>query len=355
MGLKIKTLIVDDSRLVRRAVRDMLRGVGEDLVFLDDAENGRVALERIMRLRPDLVILDVEMPEMDGITLLKELKRRKIHPAILMLSVLTRHGASTTFEALELGALDFVPKPAAGSDLTLQDIEGLLLARVMGLMETIRDLVDLNPKPLHVAPDKKRYDMTDYRILVIGSSTGGPQALQQVFRSICSDFPVPILVVQHMPPFFTRAFAERLDQICPLRIVEAEEGMNAIAGSVFVAPGNKHMLLKKEGENLIIRLSDAPPRHAHRPSIDATLESVKEALGGRAAAIIMTGMGWDGAQGMKDIYGEGGYTLAQDEDSSVVFGMNRRAIELGGVVKVLSLAEIAPALNGFFRCGMVDR
>ncbi len=344
MRVRIKTLIVDDSSLVRKVVRDMLERNIQDINFLDDAKDGREALERIMRLRPDLVILDVEMPRMDGITLLRELRRRRIRPVILMLSHLTQQGAGVTFEALELGALDFVPKPAAGSGITLADIESLLVTRVNGLTETVRDITQFDRHPIHESKLHRKHSRRNYELLFIGASTGGPQALQNIFLDLPYDFPYPIMVVQHMPPVFTRAFAERLNRIAAVQVMEAEDGMILKPAHAYLAPGNRHMLVERSGTERVIRITDDPPRHAHRPSLDVTIESIHAIYGGNVAAIIMTGMGWDGATGMKMLYDSGALTMAQDEDSSVVFGMNRRAIEAGGIVRVVSLKKMVEVL-----------
>lgn len=349
MPFQIKVLIVDDSVLVRTAVRDMLSRNFKQIHFLEDADNGWTALERIMKWRPDLVILDVEMPRMDGLTLLKELQRRRIRPSILMLSVLTQKGARISLEALESGALDFIPKPGPGSGLTLQDIEDLLVSRVNGIFQVIRDLTDLNPGHLPVAPAKRSYSSNHYEVLFLGSSTGGPIALQQIFEKMPGNFPVPIVVVQHMPPVFTHAFAERLNRISKLEIHEAQDGDIPAPGTVFIAPGNRHMTIEKKGNQPVIHLNDDLPRHAHRPSIDVTLESLIQSFGGHVAAVIMTGMGWDGAAGMKALYDAGGLTIAQDEQSSVVFGMNRRAIELGAIMRIEHLKNMVEVLMSYFK------
>lgn len=349
MHLKIKTLIVDDSSLVREAVKDILKRNLDDLVFLEDARDGQEGLERIMRARPDLVILDVEMPRKNGIELLKELRRRRIYPAILMLSHLTREGATTTFEALELGALDFVPKPAAGGGISLSEIESLLVTRVQGLVDTVRDITELNPRPIHEAPGKRKYETTQYEIVFFGASTGGPQALMEIIKKIPSNFKLPVFIVQHMPPVFTRTFAERLDKVSPLRVVEAENGMAVQGGTIYIAPGSRHMVLNKGVHGATIEINENAPRNAHRPSIDVTLESLILAYGSRVAAVLMTGMGRDGVSSMKLLYDNGGVTIAQDEDTSVVFGMNRRAIESGSIIRVAPLKNIVEVLLSYLR------
>lgn len=346
--MPFNVLIIDDSILVRRAVRDILEKNVPGVSICGEARNGREGLEKILHCEPDLVILDVEMPVMDGLSVLRELRERNLGTPVLMLSVLTQNGADTTLQALELGALDFVPKPSPRSGLTLHDIEQILIARVNGIIQARRDRWKESGRKLTEAPLTRRHSDFQYDVLLIGSSTGGPQALQTIFRDLPGDFPVPVLVVQHMPPVFTKAFANRLDGFSPLHIMEAEDGALLQRGSVYLAPGNRHMLVEGRAGQYRIRLSDAPPVHAHRPSIDVTLDSVTEVFGRRSAALIMTGMGWDGAAGMRRLYDTGGLTLAQDEASSVIFGMNRRAIEMGGVIQVVPLKNIVEVLLTYF-------
>jgi len=342
--MPLRVLIEDDSLLVRAAVGDMLARIPE-IEICGRAENGLLGLERIQALKPDLVILDVEMPVMDGITALREMKIRKMSVPVLMLSVLTQHGARTTFEALELGALDFIPKPSAQAGLRLSDIEDLLVSKVTEFIQSRReDVFSAHSAPISMSEKEAR----KFEILVIGSSTGGPQSLQKVFRGMSEPFPAPILIVQHMPPVFTAAFAERLNQVTAVDVVEASDGMALSRNAAYVAPGNRHIYLSGPADSPVVRLSEDAPVFAHRPSIDYTLFNVVERYGGRAAGFIMTGMGKDGVEGILRLHRQGGLTLAQDEDSSTVFGMNRRAIEAGAVDLVVTPEAVPDVLRKFF-------
>ncbi|HMW58880.1 MAG TPA: chemotaxis-specific protein-glutamate methyltransferase CheB [Leptospiraceae bacterium] len=336
--MPFRVLIVDDSLIVRAAVGDIIGSI-PDTEICGRAVNGAEAIEKIATLKPDLVILDIEMPVMDGMTVLRELKLRGMKIPVIMLSVLTQHGARTTFQALELGALDFIPKPSAQAGLQLSDIAGFLVEKVSGLVASRAEKAYAA-----VAPRPDRHSAEKLELLVIGSSTGGPQALHRIFRDFTEPFPAPILIVQHMPPVFTAAFAERLGQVGAVEVLEAADGMEIKPNRAILAPGNRHMVLKG-GK---ISLNDEPTVRSHRPSVDYTLNRVVDEYGMRAAALIMTGMGQDGLEAVTRLYQAGGLTLAQDEASSVVFGMNRRAIEAGVIDRVLTLEESAAVLRSFF-------
>lgn len=365
-------MLVDDSRLTRRIVADTLQEL-PDVVIAGEAENGRECLDFLARSPVDLIIMDVEMPVLDGISTLKEMAATipvEKRPAILMLSVLTQAGALTTFRALDLGALDFVPKPSPNSGLDIDDIKQILLGRVREIIQSKKDeAAATNRVPVPVvsgAPDgsiptvpasapyverKKpaaRPVPGSYEMLVIGCSTGGPQALQHIFRNLPATFPAPIVIVQHMPPFFTAAFADRLNGLGPMTVVEAISGMSLKRGHAYLAPGNRHLLVRKNGNEYLTELNDDPPLRAHRPAIDKTLLSAVEAAGRRVAGLIMTGMGRDGVEGMEALEQAGGLTLAQDEASSVVFGMNRRAIESGSIYQVVELKNVVEVLSVYF-------
>jgi two-component system chemotaxis response regulator CheB len=343
-----RILLVDDSPTVRRAVADMLADApGRNEIV--EASNGRECLERLSAGGFDLVILDVEMPEVDGLATLKEMQRRGVRTPVLMLSALTQRGALTTFRALDLGALDYIPKPAPDSGLSLKDIHVNLVQRVQDLLLAQRESSATVPSPAAPAPEARPVaGAKRYEVLLIGASTGGPQALQEIFRGLPAQFPVPILVVQHMPPVFTSAFAERLNAISPLEVSEAVDGAEIRPGRAFVAPGNRHMRIKRGGAGLQIELDDSAPVFSHRPSIDVTFRSAEEIFGSHAAALLMTGMGRDGVDGMLRIRASGGLTLAQDEASSVVFGMNRRAIEAGAAERVVELKNVVAVLQAYF-------
>jgi len=323
----MRVLVIDDSLMVRAFVGDVLGRI-PGVEICGRAADGQTGLDSIVALKPDLVILDIEMPIMDGITLLGKLKEKDIRVPIIMLSSLTQHGARATFQCLELGALDFIPKPT--SQASIPEIEDLLREKVSGLIEpTVRTA----QKGAQNRPHEGKSE-----ILVIGVSTGGPQALHRILLGTKS-FPAPVMIVQHMPPVFTAAFADRLNQITELNVVEAGDAMPLQAGTVYLAPGNKHMCLRGTKTTASVHLTDDPPQSAHRPSVDYTLNSVVDMFGSTAAALIMTGMGRDGVEAMKRLHDLGGVTFAQDEASSVVFGMNRRAIEAGAVDRIVNLDE----------------
>lgn len=338
--MAFRVLLVDDSALVRKVVSDTLESV-ENVEVCGEARNGQEALDQYEKLKPDLIILDVEMPVVDGITFLKKAKERGIRVQTLMLSAHTQVGADTTFIALELGATDFVPKPAVGSGLSIRQIENLIVEKVTGLMQAKVEASSSFQK----RESNRKNRIGGYSILVIGSSTGGPQALHQILQRLPASFPAPILIVQHMPPVFTAAFAERLNQISPLQVQEARHGDTVAPGMVFVAPGDWHMRLEKDH----ILLGDDAPVSSHRPSIDVTLNSVISEMQQKTAALIMTGMGRDGVDGMIRLNSVGGYAMAQDEKSSVVFGMNRRAIESGAIDRIASLEEIPQIILEVFQ------
>lgn len=342
--MSFRVLLVDDSRLTRAAVTDLLAPI-PNVEVCGEAGNGRDGLVLMEKLRPDLVIMDIEMPVMDGIDTLLAMKERQIKIPVLVLSSATSHGARSTFRALECGALDFVPKPSSDSGLTLRDIGELLAVRVRSLIPQ----TESPPTPPPSAPAAHER-AGNPRILVLASSTGGPQALYHIFQGLTADFPVPILIIQHMPPFFTAAFAERLSGIGGVRVREAEEGLEVGPGEAVVAPGGRHLrIAPRPGGKVVCQIGDDAPVNAHRPSIDVTLENVVDTFGGQAACVIFTGMGKDGVHGMSLLHDAGGLTFAQDEASSVVFGMNRRAIEAGAVDRVLPLENMVAVISETFK------
>ncbi len=355
--MTFRILLVDDSRLTRRIVSDVLTGI-DGVSIAGEAGNGKECLEFLRtHAVPDLIIMDVEMPELDGIATLKMMQQEGLKVPVLMLSVLTQAGAFTTFRALDLGALDFVPKPGPDSDLGVEQIESLLKNRVQEIIQSRQDTGPARPVPaVSGSPDgtAPRVNLStpavpgQYDVLLIGASTGGPQALQEIFRNLPQNFPAPVILVQHMPPFFTAAFADRLNNLGSLSVVEAISGMPLKPGHAYVAPGNRHLLVTTNGDEVLTELNDDPPLRAHKPAIDRTLLSVVDAYGGRAAALIMTGMGRDGVEGAQALCRAGGFVLAQDEASSVVYGMNRRAVEAGVVHEVVPLKNIVEVLSRYF-------
>ncbi|MBN1500503.1 MAG: chemotaxis response regulator protein-glutamate methylesterase [Spirochaetes bacterium] len=361
---KIKVLVVDDSALVRRIITDALQR-DPDIEVVGTANNGKSAVFKTHTLNPDVITMDIEMPIMNGLDALKIIMQEDPKPVIMM-SVLTQHGADATFKALELGAIDFIPKPSTMLSMSVSDIYELLVSKVKSVAESKikfeakKMQVSLKgpevteeetrkptgkPKFLHEIREPVPVTLSDEaknsdKIVAIGTSTGGPSALMTVFKGFPENFPSPVLVVQHMPEGFTKAFAERLNSNSNLNVKEAEDGDRLMSGCGYVAPGHSHVKLEKKGSAFFIKLDQGEKVSGHRPSIDFMFNSVADNFSDNIIAVIMTGMGKDGASGIRRIKENGGYTVAQNEETSVVYGMNKVAVEYGGVVDVVSLEDI---------------
>ena len=370
----ISVLIVDDSALIRKLVSRMFDDI-PDIQVIGKAMNGRFALQKLETMNPDIIILDLEMPEMDGIEFLKERKKRGIKIPIVILSSIARKGAKITMEALSLGASDFVLKPSASASrdiyktkdqlVDLIKIYGRQLKKERASKAGVADGAPssrVQPSPQPVAAKQPATQQVKARlatgpgtpvkrsslpieIIAIGISTGGPNALRGLFPGIRSDLSVPILVVQHMPAGFTEEFARSLDKVSPLEIKEAEDGDIIKAGRVLIAPGDKHLEILDKPLAKIVKLTEKPAVNGHRPSADVLFASIFQVYGGRSLAIIMTGMGRDGVKEIGSIYRAGGLTIAQDEASCVVFGMPRVAIEQGYIHKVVPLEMMTEIIN----------
>ncbi len=344
MSDQIRVLVVDDSSLVRKIITDILES-DPRIKVVGTANNGKSAVYKNQELDPDVITMDIEMPIMDGLTALKEIIETRPRPVIMM-SVLTQHGADATFRALELGAVDFIPKPSSMLSLSVDEIGDLLISKVKSVYTLkIQAKKTEEHKPgtavekVPILPKMATGGVSD-TIVAIGTSTGGPSALLQVFKGIPENFPSSVLVVQHMPEGFTRAFSERLNGASALTVKEAEDGDVVTSGCGYIAPGHSHMLLEKRGGKRIIRISKGEKVSGHRPSIDVLFNSIAANVD-RVVAVIMTGMGRDGAEGIKKIREKGGKTFAQNEETSVVYGMNRVAVELGAINEIVPLAEIS--------------
>lgn len=349
MSDDIKVLIVDDSAFMRNTIGKIVDNA-PGLTVSGKAMNGVFALKKIQRERPDVIVLDLEMPEMNGIEFLKERKRLGITTPVVILSSIAEKGAKITMEALSLGAADFVQKPSGSVSSDLTSVAGQLvqMLRAYGGGLTRRRAVKLiTPKVERRKTAAGIRDETTKKIdvVAIGISTGGPNALRQLFSEIGKDFPVPILVVQHMPSGFTREFAESLDKLCPLHVKEAEEGDVIKPGRVFVAPGGYHMTVHGRRLATTVKLSKDEAVNGHRPSADVLFSSLGNAFGNRILAVIMTGMGRDGAKGTEEIYQSGGIVIAQDNESSVVYGMPKVVYENGVVDTVVSLPDMAKTIE----------
>lgn len=342
MSEQIKVLVVDDSSLVRKVVTDILeRDPG--ITVVGTANNGKTAIFRNQELDPDVITMDIEMPILDGLAALKQIMATKPKPVIMM-SVLTQHGAEATFKALELGAVDFIPKASTLLSMSVEEIGDLLIKKVRSVYKSKLNINSLEEDRIKsssviksVKPSVKDFSE---KIIAIGTSTGGPSALINVFNKFPEKFPAPVLVVQHMPEGFTAAFSKRLNDSSNLEVKEAEDGDDLIPGHGYVAPGHSHMDIVKKGDKYKIRVFKAEKVSGHMPSIDVLFDSVAEQAGSRSVGVIMTGMGKDGSAGLLKIKERGGYTIAQNEETSVVYGMNRVAVEIGAVNEIVTLSEI---------------
>lgn len=351
MSEEVSVLIVDDSALMRNLLGRIIEKI-PGLRVADKAMNGRIALEKIPLCNPDIILLDLEMPEMNGIAFLQERRRRNIDIPVVVFSSIASEGAKVTMECLSLGACDFITKPGATQSTDLQELGDQLkeILTAYGRKKNFHSTaVTRMPVKMHTAPvaeqPKKTAVLTDrIDIIAIGISTGGPNALRKVFSEINGDLKIPILVVQHMPPGFTREFAESLNKICPLSVKEAQEGDLIQPGRILIAPGNFHIEVEKKPLASVVHLSSEPQRNGHRPSADVLFESVAKVYKSNVLGVIMTGMGKDGAKGLGDIVNNGGISLGQDESSSVVYGMPKAAYEMGYVMKQVNLDNMAEAI-----------
>ena len=394
----IKVLVVDDSAFMRNLISKIIEAT-PGLCVIGKAINGKFALEKIPLIQPDVIILDIEMPEMNGIEFLKERKKRNIDIPVIVLSSIAREGASVTMQCLALGASDFMTKPSSESgDLNevAKNISDVLLSYGGQYKRTMASASKLNsmsrPIPNRFSSStstsfstggfsssssvnsieqnkteskfsfgfsrqekKEIEEIRPYRepgkieVIAIGISTGGPNALREVFAKIDPNLTQPILVVQHMPAGFTAEFANSLNQICPLEVKEAKDGDLLKPGRILIAPGSMHMYVEKRSLATIVRLSDAPLCNGHRPSVDVLFESVAKCFQNRALGVIMTGMGKDGAAQLAEMRREGAWTLGQDEESSIVYGMPKVAYEYGGVQRQVPLSDMADAISKLAR------
>ncbi len=347
---KIRVLVVDDAVVVRKMVSDVISS-DPSLEVAGTAANGKIALAKIPQINPDLVTLDVEMPEMNGLETVSAI--RKIYPKlpIIMFSTLTQRGAETTIEALARGANDYVTKPANVGSVTeaIQSLREQLLPKIkvwcQNVLSPTSSTVKTQSQPIKSSFVKSNSSVSSkVQIVAIGVSTGGPNALAVVLPEIPKDFPVPIVIVQHMPPVFTKLLAERLSSQSQIDVVEASEGDMVRPGFAYIAPGNYHMVLRRSGGNVTIGLNQGPPENSCRPAVDVTFRSVVELYGSGTLGIILTGMGQDGFRGCEKIRAANGQIITQDEQSSVVWGMPGFVTRAGLADKVLPLNEIAPEI-----------
>lgn len=349
---KTKVLIIDDSALVRQVLSEIINNDPEFEV-VGTAQDPLVAREKIKQLHPDVLTLDVEMPKMDGVTFLSNLMR--LHPMpVLMVSTLTEQGADVTMQALELGAIDFITKPKMDVSQQLHEYAETLISKLkVAARAKVRPLADrvslrtAEPKFSADAVIDKQAPRTTLKttdkIIAIGASTGGTEAIKDVLIDMPADSP-GIVITQHIPPKFSTSFAKRMDSLCAMTVYEAEDGQQIVPGHVYIAPGDRHMLVERSGARYYCRLNDGPPVNRHRPSVDVLFRSVAQHVGPNAIGVILTGMGDDGAKGLLEMKQAGAPTIAQDETSSVVWGMPGEAVKLGAADTQLALNLIAGKL-----------
>jgi len=353
---KLKVLIVDDSALVRRILTELL-SADPEVEVVGAASDAYMARDKIKALNPDVITLDVEMPKMDGVTFLRNLMRLRPMP-VVMVSSLTEHGAEITLDALSVGAVDYLPKPKIDLAATLGDYAEELRTKIKAAARArVRrysadaPAANLSQVPPRYSADAilpkssppRQFRTTD-RIIAIGASTGGTEAIREVLVQLPADTP-GIVIAQHIPKAFSTPFAKRMNACCQMTVYEAEDGQQVLPGHVYIAPGDRHLLLVRDGARYVCKLDDGQPVNRHKPSVDVLFRSVAQQAGRNAIGVILTGMGKDGAEGLKEMREAGSPTIAQDEATSVVWGMPREAVAIGAAVHVMGLHEIPGKLR----------
>jgi two-component system chemotaxis response regulator CheB len=348
----IRVMVVDDSVVVRKIVTDVL-SADPDIEVVGTAVNGRIAVAKLEQLKPELITMDIEMPEMNGIEAVRAIRGGQGGKAfsrlpIVMFSTLTERGASATLDALSAGANEYVTKPAnVGSvSQSMESVREQLIPKIKALTGrpvTTGPAAAPPPPPRPAAP--RTVPGKNPAVLVIGSSTGGPEALAQVLPKLPANLAVPVLVVQHMPPVFTRQFAQRLDRLSPLRVVEAADGSPLVPGTVHLAPGDHHLVVRKTNRGLHTGLNQGPPENFCRPAVDPLFRSAVSAYDGAVLAVVLTGMGSDGRHGAAEIRSAGGTVVVQDQATSVVWGMPGAIAQAGLADETLPLDRIPDAIN----------
>lgn len=343
MMKQIKVLIVDDSELIRAILRDILEN-DPAIIVVGVAVDPYDAREKIKLLTPDVLTLDIEMPKMNGISFLRNLMR--LHPLpVVMISTLTEEGAPSTLQALELGAVDFLAKPKVNSPLAFHEYADELCEKVKVASQANLSSFRLAPDIPEV-PVINQYEVFNFRknfLVAIGASTGGTEAIKEVIKDLPENFP-PVVIVQHIPPSFSRTFAERMDRSSNMKVQEASDGMEIHHGNVYIAPGGRQFRIIREGTRLRCRIFDGDKVSGHRPSVDVLFKSVAETMGKNVLSVILTGMGADGANGLLMLREQGAVTVAQDKNTCVVWGMPRAAVGMGAAMYQIQLSKICPFL-----------
>jgi two-component system chemotaxis response regulator CheB len=353
MNDRRRVLIIDDSAVARQALTNIF-SQNEDLEVVGTAPDAMIGLRKIESLQPDVITLDVEMPGMDGLTFLEKLMKSNPMP-VVMVSAHTESGSASALRSLELGAVDVVEKPRVGvrdglnqlADLIVEKVKAASYAKVDTPAIRFFQKGPVKAVPISQVERTKISELSDQHVIAIGASTGGPQALSNIFKALPQEMP-PILVVQHITPSFTESFCNSLDLDSQLTVKIGTEGARLQRNHAYLAPGDQHMLLRRSGGNLTLKISNHDRVNRHRPSVDELFTSVAETVGQCATGVLLTGMGVDGAAGLAKMRENGAWTLAQDESSSVVFGMPRAAIERGAADQVVNLDNIASSLVGHF-------
>lgn len=349
-GIMVKVLIVDDSAFMRNALSAMLASDPE-IKIVDTARDGLEAIEKVKSLKPDIVTMDVEMPKMDGITALRHIMENNPVP-VIMVSSLTTDGAKTTLDALDLGAVDFIPKNLSDLSINIVNIKAILIDKVKQIAQkgVLKKRVDYTAKSGGQirgveAPLSMPVMSTGERrisVVSIGTSTGGPKALQDILTRLPKDFPVPIVIAQHMPASFTKPFAERLDQLSRITVREADEGDVLRPGLALIAPGRGNMrVIRRRSVETTVTISENKEEFIYHPSVDALMSSIAEYFPGRALGVILTGMGNDGLKGLTELKKTGGRIFAQNEETCIVYGMPKMVTDAGLADKVLPIEEMA--------------
>lgn len=335
----IKVLVIDDSPLIRRVLTEILHQA-DDIEVVGSAEDPYQAREMIKQLNPDVLTLDIEMPKMDGISFLKNLMRLRLMP-VVMISTLTQKGSPITLEALELGAVDFIAKPSVNVSEQFTQYAKVVQQKVRtAATARVRSFKPSEVKPLETLQGAK---FSHNKVLAIGASTGGTEAIKEVLIRMPENCP-PIVITQHIPPVFSSSFAQRMDRTCTINVKEAEHGDKLATGWAYIAPGDQHLRVIQQGGSLYCQLDQSEPVNRHRPAVDVLFNSLVEVCPKNTIAALLTGMGSDGAKGLLALKQHAAYTVAQDELSSVVWGMPKAAIELGAAIDVVSLDKIAQQL-----------